>query len=648
MKRNINYIMIFLFMALVGGSFTACVNDDDYSIPEYVVEEPDVTVNFTIANALEMMEAGGPVKIESNDPLYLEGYVVSNDEAGNFHKNLVIQDSPENPTAGINISTHATDMYTFFEPGRKVYVRVDGLYVGNYRGLPMIGDDGDEIDRMSVEEFDARVLRSNTKEDLVPTQIGIDEISDAHLNTLIQFNNVEFPASYNGLTYANIDDNFGVDRTVQDCDNNSVIMRNSGYADFRTELMPTGNGELVSVLSVFNGTYQLMIRDTDDVQLYGERCDGEEPGDGGDIPVVGLPFSEDFDSLEDFSPISIQGWTNHDVSGSTRLWEARSFDGNGYAQLTAYNASVAVETWLVTPGIDLNGSTEAKLSFQTKDGHYNGNPLSVYISTDFSGNATSATWTELTGITFSEGHDNGYGDNFISSGDVDLSSYAGQIVYIGFKYEGADSGVSTTMQLDNVSVSEDGSGDDNGGDDGDDDPTPPSSDAQLVFAGGDFENWQDFVDGLNQFGIQEYATQSMGTGVDGSASLNIATNPSTTSGNDYVFTAHASSDLPSDYEKITFYMKGSSDKSVSINVYKEGGGYYVFNLGSLTSDSVLSAAENNQYNGNIDTNGEWVLVSLDLSSINDINVSDSAEDIFALKIGKEANYDLHFDNFMIE
>src|SRR5699024_51951 len=207
MKRNINYIMIFLFMALVGGSFTACVNDDDYSIPEYVVEEPDVTVNFTIANALEMMEAGGPVKIESNDPLYLEGYVVSSDEAGNFHKNLVIQDSPENPTAGITISTHATDMYTFFEPGRKVYVRVDGLYVGVYRGLPSLGESGDEVERMSVEEFDERVLRSNTKEEIVPTVISMEQVSDSHLNTLIQFNNVEFPADYDGLTYANPNDN---------------------------------------------------------------------------------------------------------------------------------------------------------------------------------------------------------------------------------------------------------------------------------------------------------------------------------------------------------------------------------------------------------------------------------------------------------
>jgi len=644
MKKNINYILLLLSLVLVGGVFTACVNDDDYSIPEFVVEEPDVDVNFSIAELLGMIEET-PTKIESSQPLYIEGYVVSSDEAGNFHKNLVIQDKPENPTAGINISTHATDMYTFFEPGRKVYVRIDDLYVGVYRGLPSLGDNGTEVERMSAEEFDERVLRSNTKEELVPTIVKINQISDANLNTLIQFNNVEFPTEYAGLTYANPDDNFGVDRSVYDCEKNTVIMRNSGYADFRTQRMPTGNGTLLSVLSVFNGTYQLMIRDTKDVDFSGERCDGSDNG-GGDVEVVGLPFQENFEGLVDFESISLTGWTNQDVSGSARLWEARSFDGNGYAQLTAYNANSAVETWLITPGLDLSTVNQAYLSFETKDGHYNGEALSVYVSTDFDGNASAASWTEVEGLTISQGHTNGYGDNFIFSGNAALSSYVGEVVYIGFKYEGSGEGVSTTIQLDNVSVNEEGS-DGGGGDDGEE-PEPPTENAILAFAGADFENWNDFVGGLNSFGIQNYATQSSGTGREGSAALKIATDPTTTDGNDYVFTALATEDLPNNYQKISFYMKGSSDKSVSLNVYKDDGSYYSFNLGSLTSSTSLSPAENNQYNGTINTNGNWVLVTLDLSTISDLNTNNTSDNFFALKIGKNANYDLHFDDFIIE
>lgn len=449
MKKNINYILTFLLIALVGGVFTACVNDDDYSTPEFVVEEPDVTVNFSIANALAML-SGTPTKIESSTPLYLEAYVVSSDEAGNVHKNLVIQDAPENPTAGITISTHATDMYTFFEPGRKVYVRVDGLYVGSYRGLPSLGDNGDEIERMNVEEFDERVLRSTIKEEIVPTEITIGQISDAHLNTLVQFNDVEFPVEYAGMTYANVNDNFGVDRTVQDCYGNTVIMRNSGYANFKAEFMPTGNGTLVSLLSVFNGTYQLVIRDTEDVQFFGERCEDDHtpPTEGG------MPFSENFSAHPDGigSYVDLPGWTNINVNGGERRYEVREYSGNKYTQISAFGTEEnPFEAWLVTPGVTLDKPNPV-LMFDTKDGHFNGDALSVYISTDFDGNPATATWIELTDqANIPTGHSE-WPNNFTNSGAIDLSNYADQEVFVGFRYLGGDFNVTTTYQIDNIEI----------------------------------------------------------------------------------------------------------------------------------------------------------------------------------------------------
>ena len=220
------------------------------------------------------------------------------------------------------------------------------------------------------------------------------------------------------------------------------------------------------------------------------------------------------------------------------------------------------------------------------------------------------------------------------------------MIYVGFKYQGNANSPSTTIQLDSVSVTRDGG--DGGGDDGGGDPDEPTPGAAFAFAGGDFENWSDFLGGLNDFGIQGYATQGSGTGVQGSASLKIATGTTTTDRNDYVFTAKASSGLPAAYSKISFYIKGTADKSVSFNIYKNDGTFYAFNLGDLTSDATVLVAENNQYNGSVNTGGQWRLVSLDVSSINDLNVSNTSESFLALKIGKSANYDLHFDNFTIE
>ena len=78
--------------------------------------------------------------------------------------------------------------------------------------------------------------------------------------------------------------------------------------------------------------------------------------------------------------------------------------------------------------------------------------MTAFISTDFDGDVTAANWTEITGVTYSTGNTDGYGDEFMPSGDVDLSAYAGQIVYIAFRYLGADGGITTTYQIDNVSL----------------------------------------------------------------------------------------------------------------------------------------------------------------------------------------------------
>ncbi|HLW14632.1 MAG TPA: DUF5689 domain-containing protein [Flavobacteriaceae bacterium] len=446
MKRNLNHLVFSLFMTCIIGGFIGCVNDEDYSIPTFEVQEPDVVVNFTIAN-LKRMIADTPSKIESETPLYLEAYVVSSDEAGNFHKNLVIQDAPENPTAGISIATHATDMYAFFEPGRRVYIRVDGLYVGHFHGLPSLGANGVEnIERMSIEEFDKRVLRSTITEEIIPTEIPINQIKDTHINTLIQLNEVEFLSEYVGLPYVGVDSGFGEDRIIQDCYDNKVIMRNSGYADFRGDIMPEGNGSLVSVLSIFYETHQLLIRDTDDVQFYEERCA---------LPVEGgMPFKEDFTNHPAGYgyQVELPGWSNINVNGGDGHYEVREFGGNKYAQVSAYGSNEdPFEVWLITPGVTLD-KVDPILVFDSKDGHFNGDALTIHLSTDFEGNIETASWVDITDqADIPTGH-TGWEDSFTNSGEIDLSDYAGQEVFVAFRYLGADFMKTTTYQLDNIEI----------------------------------------------------------------------------------------------------------------------------------------------------------------------------------------------------
>ncbi|MCO5231041.1 MAG: DUF5689 domain-containing protein [Chitinophagales bacterium] len=172
-------------------------------------------------------------------------------------------------------------------------------------------------------------------------------------------------------------------------------------------------------------------------------------------------------------------------------------------------------------------------------------------------------------------------------------------------------------------------------------PSQPGAGAVLLFPGADFEDFDLFKAQLNSFGLQSYATLAGGLGKTGNA-IAIKGTPA---GNDYVFTvlASASVKIPAGATKLSFYVKGTSAKSLSLNVYG-GSGFTAFNVKDLGKNSLIKSSAANDYIGAIDTKGQWVLVTLDLTGV---NVADPINQLFALKVGKEAAYDLLIDDIKV-
>lgn len=176
-------------------------------------------------------------------------------------------------------------------------------------------------------------------------------------------------------------------------------------------------------------------------------------------------------------------------------------------------------------------------------------------------------------------------------------------------------------------------------------PEAPSASATVLFKGADFENWNDFIASINpNFGLL-YSKQGKGTGYNGGDALQIDATPSK---NDFVFTALSNTTIPANPKRITFYIKGTAaSKSLSFNVYKEGGSSYsAFNLGTFKNGAMLDSAQTNSYTGSIDTGGQWRLVELSLEGI-DINRT-SGKSLFAIKVGSNSAYNLLIDNIKIE
>jgi hypothetical protein len=442
------------FLALLTGAFlltavTACVKDE-FDAPPTGGNGQTIPTNATIRQIKALhVTPGGFDKI--TDSLVIGGQVVMDDRSGNYYKTLVIQDS----TGGIEVKFNDGFLYNQFPVGRTVYIRLKDLYLTDYNDLTqLIGsvvEQGGIPDGIGLTEAQVRtnVVKGPLNGPPTPKVRTIGQISEDDLSTLIQLQDVEFIHADTGETYAEPVTQYSLNRTLEDCSGQKLIVRTSGFANFAGAITPRGKGTVTGVLGIFNGTYQLYLRDLSDVKLDSLRC-GEVV-----IPATGLlKLDETFSSVESFEPVGPAGWLNLAVQGA-EFWEGRQFQNNGFAQVSAFQASpAAVESWLISPPLDVR--TAKTLSFRSSWGFYVHQGLSVRFSTDFNGqNPAAATWTTLNPVLADANTPkDAPGSNYsvwVNSGDVSLPVFNGK-GYVAFVYTGNAGGNTTTWRVDDVKV----------------------------------------------------------------------------------------------------------------------------------------------------------------------------------------------------
>jgi len=406
---------------------------------------------------------------QDDSNLYITGYVVSSDFAGNNYKSLVIQDSPSNPSGGIEILVNKTSLFETYDFGRKVYIKLAGLSIGYEDGRNddptdtanpgrfLLGvDSGSRVDQISQFDYSNIILRSTMVVDITPTPVAINDFLEATINTFIQLQNVQFELNELGKTFsAGPNDSFDGFRNIISCNTDALAtVQTSTFADFSAAILPEAKGNLNAVLQKdFRArNFVLVINNPTNINFSNsDRCDPLLLNCGTNtVGGANVIFDESFDSSS-LSQLMTDGWTNENVNAGSNSYDFRSYSGNSYMQASAYRSNESpMEVWLITPAVNLDSSTNEELTFETKAGYHNGDALSVYVSTDFSGDISAANWA-LVDATYPTGPTSGYGSSFTPSGSVNLSCLDGDI-YVAFKYKGADGGVTTTFQIDNVKI----------------------------------------------------------------------------------------------------------------------------------------------------------------------------------------------------
>ena len=273
-NKHFKIIVLFLMVKL---HFIGCVKDTNFTTPEIICSDPNLVATNTINQVKNMYTFGGATVFDTD--IIIEGYVVSNDKEGNIYKSISIQDKPENPTAAIKIAIDETNLYTKFNVGRKIFVKLKGLAIGyNYGSIQLGKAIEGELGRISAFDVNNHIIRTCQEATIVPKKVDISALNDTMLEMLIEIENAQFKTLDLGNAFGNVESTETVNRTLEIFNENcnlsgEVILRNSGYASFKNTILPEGKGSVVAIFSNYYTDYQLYIRSTEDIQFDNPRCD---------------------------------------------------------------------------------------------------------------------------------------------------------------------------------------------------------------------------------------------------------------------------------------------------------------------------------------------------------------------------------------
>ncbi|QTV06464.1 DUF5689 domain-containing protein [Faecalibacter bovis] len=413
---------ISLVLALTGGLFftQSCVQDDEYSIPP--MDCTGLTTTMSIPQLIEDVQSSTePNNLRPYlENAVIEGYVISSDETGNFFKTISIQDHPTNPTTnGIQIEIDANSLYTQYPIGSKIQIELKGLVAGYDRGVIKLGTTYVQNDETRVGRMPSALATTNVKktcesvEPLAPKVVNTiaEALKPENINTLVTIKNVQFANPTEDVTYGDAVGLTTVNRQLIDRKGKVVDLRNSGYATFAGENLPTKSGEITVVVSIYNSSYQLYIRDLNDVKFDQDRF---EPGQA-ELPTSAAKFpflGADFNNWADF----LASANNFAYDPMVKEAAGQGINGSG-ALLIDGQRSANGFVFTTRPTVTDLPANPTKLHFWVKGTA--AKSLNIYLykndGTNYSFNVGSLTDNKL--VTENNGGNNSYTGTINTNGE---------------------------------------------------------------------------------------------------------------------------------------------------------------------------------------------------------------------------------------
>lgn len=362
----------------------------------------------------------------------LFGTILADESSGNIYKQTFILDD-NGGAIQLNLLNSGG-----LANGDKIRVNLNNLYIVNANNMIYIDsvDLGKSVVKLSSgSPVEPKVVTmAQVLAGSVPTN------SNSLQSQLIQINDAEFVEK--GMPFADAIGKASLNRTLKVCNStNSLTVRTSGYANFAAKGIPSGNGSIIAIVTQYNSTMQLTIRDYAEIKMNNPGC--PPPTFTLAAPVASL--NETFNNITTTNvTYTTNGWLNYAETGNA-TWKTNINGSLKAMKASAFNTGDAANAmWLISPPIIYNASMN--LSFKTAFGFWDAghpNAIKAYVSTDFNGaNANTANWTAVPGGLYAAGTGSFYPSATTASGTIPLNTvpiltgYSGNF-FVAFKYTGS-------------------------------------------------------------------------------------------------------------------------------------------------------------------------------------------------------------------
>ena len=286
--KKIKFIAL-AFLALTLGS---CMGDSyaDPDLTEKVPAAPWGNNSLKEKNVISIADlktqfatviANSSYKLIEKD-MMIKAVVTGNDVSGNIYNQVSVQDA----SGAIIIAINGSGLSGYLPVGQEILVNLKGLYIGSYKKLPQIGGVNTKISdgTLSMGKIERAVWNEHFKilnpgeadastvepEEFDKTKLTDKAYMEANVCKLMTLKKVKFASANGTNVWAPKDTNTSLElidaETGKKINSSNLVVRNSGYSKFANEVVPQGVFDITGIFTRFGDTWQIVLRNTDDLK----------------------------------------------------------------------------------------------------------------------------------------------------------------------------------------------------------------------------------------------------------------------------------------------------------------------------------------------------------------------------------------------